>query len=163
MCVWALQHLFDIISRISASKGAFKDMSVDINNLHTPIQTVRLYRYHSMHWYSTIQGLWDNLVLLRKKAVLHRTWMASIVKAKLGGMLNFWNVDASDSPSFVFFLNPPHHKYYTVYAEKTDVLCDKHPKQRKTKPKTEKKMIKSNNPTSSRYAVDLWSMTRFAF
>lgn len=35
--------------------------------------------------------------------------------------------------------------------------------EKKYNPKTEKKMIKSNNPTSSRYAVDLGSVMRFAF
>lgn len=42
MCVQALQHLFDIISSFSASKGVFKEMSVAINTLHTPIQTTSL-------------------------------------------------------------------------------------------------------------------------
>lgn len=68
MCVQALQHLFDIISRFSASKGVFKEMSVAINTLHAPIQTVCLYRYHSVHWYITIQGLWDKSCILEKES-----------------------------------------------------------------------------------------------
>lgn len=65
-------------------------MSVDVNyslcELHTPIQTVCLYRYYLMHRYSTFQGLRDNFVLLRKKSCVAHNRNAVRREGKARGM-----------------------------------------------------------------------------
>lgn len=65
------------------------------------MQTVSLYRCHSKHQYSTIQGLCDSRVLLRKKAV-HREGKARRYSAQRFCS----NVDNCDVTPRIFPLPP---------------------------------------------------------